>query len=136
MEEQNVGTIFTLEDLNPGTEFTFPDGGKITLRLCAGDDLKEIKKQTTKNKIEYKNGTRIPYTVTDENLENRLLWDFCIVGWENLFSDAEKTKLIPCTTENKILLMGKSIKFSRFVSDCLEQLASIEKDEAEQIEKN
>jgi len=136
MSENDVetGTIFCLENLNPGLWFEFENGGRVCLRICAGDDLRVIKKQSTKNKIEYRSGQRISYTVTDEDLENSLLWDFCIVNWENFF-DANKNP-IPCTPDTKNLLMGKSIKFSRFISECLETLTAVEKDSEEKSEKN
>ena len=106
----------------------------MTFRVCAGDDFRNIRKQTLKKKVEYKNGQRFQIEVIDEDLENQLLWDFCIIGWENFF-DASGNP-IPCTKENKILLMGKSIKFSRFVLDCLNKIAEIETEQSEVERKN
>ncbi len=130
------GSFFNLEELNPGTCFELEGGGKIYLRVCAGDDYRKIRKQSVTKKVDYKNAQRFPYDSVNEDLENKLLWDFCIVNWENLFSDVEKTMPIPCTTENKMLLMGKSLKFSRFVSDCLSKLTEIDVEQEEIERKN
>ena len=37
-----------LENLNPGTWFEMEDGGRICLRVCAGDDYRAIRKAATK----------------------------------------------------------------------------------------
>ena len=131
---EEKGVVFNLAELNPGVTFDFEGSGKITLRVCAGDDFRNIRKQTSKKKVEYKNGQRFQVETIDEDLENQLLWDFCIIGWENFF-DASGSP-IPCTKENKTLLMGKSIKFSRFVLDCLNKIAEIETEQAEAERKN
>jgi len=132
---EEKGVIFDIGgELNPGVTFDFEGSGKMTFRVCAGDDFRNIRKQTLKKKVEYKNGQRFQIEVIDEDLENQLLWDFCIIGWENFF-DASGNP-IPCTKENKILLMGKSIKFSRFVLDCLNKIAEIETEQSEVERKN
>lgn len=123
-------TTFDLKDLNPGTWFEIEGGGRVCLRVCAGGDLRAIRKQTVTTKAEFKDGRRITYEVTDEEKQNELLWDFCIVDWENLF-DKEK-KPIPCTKENKLLLMDKSIKFANFIGDCLKKIT----DTGAESEKN
>ncbi len=134
MSEEIIGSIFDISDLNPGMWFEFEGGSRVCLRICAGDDLREIRKQSTKKKVEYRSGQRISYTITDDDLENKLLWDFCIVNWENFF-DANNTP-IHCNTDTKSLLMGKSIKFGRFVSECLETLTTVEEESKEKSEKN
>lgn len=134
MSEEKSGSIFNLEDLNPGVLFDMEGGGKVRLRVCAGDDFRNIRKQTLKKKVEYKNGQRHSYEEIDEDLENKLLWDFCIIDWENFFDGSGNP--IPCTKENKVLLMGKSIKFSRFVLDSLNKLAEINSEQAEAESKN
>lgn len=125
LKQEFVGSVFDINgDLNPGTAFDMPGGGVIYLRVCAGDDLKAIRKQTVEKKKEYKEikGTmhRLVYEETKEDLQSELIWDFSIINWERLF-DAAKNP-IPCTKENKIKLMGKSVIFSKFVSDCLEKM--------------
>lgn len=129
---------FDLENLNPGTKFFFDEDdekkGSVTLRVCAGDDLRAIRKQSSKKKVEYRRGQRIEYPDTNEEVENALLWDFCIVAWEGVLDS--KNVSIPCTKENKTLLMGKSPVFSKFVGDKLSVLADIEDEEKEKLEKN
>ena len=129
---------FDLENLNPGTKFFFDEDdekkGSITLRVCAGDDLRAIRKQSSKKKVEYRRGQRIEYPDTNEEIENALLWDFCIVGWEGVL-DAKGSSISP-TKENKTLLMGKSPSFSKFVGDKLSILADLEEEEKEKLEKN
>ena len=119
---------FDLQELNPGTFFDFgEDGGRISLRLCAGDDLRDIQKATVKKRVEFKNGQRYEVEDVNEALRGEMLWDFSIVNWEKFF-DAQG-KEIPCTRENKILLMGKSPRFANFVASCLQELR--DKQEAE-----
>ena len=126
---------FDLDNLNPGTRFDFPDSKAwVCLRTCAGDDLKAIHKQSRKKRIEYKRGQRFEYQQIDEKLESKLLWDFCITDWGELF-DAQG-KSIPCNTKMKILLMGKSVVFSSFVAERLDILNQAEAQDEEKREKN
>lgn len=121
-------------DLNPPTLFEFEDGGKVSLRICAGEDYRQIRRQCVKKKVEFKAGQRFEYQEINEELMNELLWDFCITGWENFFDG--KMEPIPCTKENKVLLMGRSVKFSNFVSACLEKLTESQRIREEGLEKN
>lgn len=121
--------IFDVNNLNPGVWFDKEDM-KIKLRLCAGDDLRKIDKQTTKKQVEYKRGQRFEYVDINEDLRNEVIWDFCIVEWKNVMD--KHGNEIPCTRANKVLLMGQSIAFASFVGDCLEKLT---KDEEKRIEE-
>jgi len=129
---------FDLENLNPGTKFFFDDNdekkGSVTLRVCAGDDLRAIRKLSAKKKVEYRRGARIEYQDVNDEIENGLLWDFCIVNWEGVLNKHDE--LILCTKENKVLLMGKSPSFAKFVGDKLSILAELEEKEKEELEKN
>lgn len=121
------GVVFSIDgELNPGTPFEMEGGGVVYLRVCAGDDLRDIRKKSVKKLKEYKkidgNLQRLTYEETDEDLQSQLVWDFCIVKWENLFADEAKTVPIPCTTENKLKLMGRSLVFSKFVGESLQTL--------------
>lgn len=138
---ENTGVVFDIDgELNPGQGFTMEGGAIVYLRVCAGDDLKDIRKKTVKKAKEYKridgNLQRLTFEDVDEELQSQLIWDFCIVNWENLYSDKEKTKPIPCTTENKLKLMGKSLVFSKFVGESLQTLRGDEEVKAEEVEKN
>lgn len=127
-----TGTVFNLNELNPGTWFDIDGGGKICLRVCGSDKLREIRKQTVKKKSEYKKGGRFEFDVIDEDLQSKLIWDFCIVAWENLF-DANGQQ-IPCNSDTKNALMGQSPAFSKIVTDAMKKLTDMESDEEEETE--
>lgn len=127
-------TVFNLDNLNPGKWYEMEGGGEICLRVCAGDDYKAIRKQTVRRKVEWKMGTRVEYDITDDEKQSELLWDFSIVDWKNIF-DANKVE-IPCNKENKKLLMGKSLFFSKFVSDKLSEMTEELAEVKEEEEKN
>ena len=128
-----VGTVFNLKDLNPGTWFDVEGGGRICLRVCGADKLREIRKQTVKKQKEYKNGQRFVFEETNEDLQSKLIWDYCIVTWENFLDAAGKP--IPCNAENKSTLMGNSPFFSKIVANDMKKLA-VEENEDEELEKN
>lgn len=129
---------FNLEELNPGTKFFFdednPEEGSMTVRVCNGAALGDIIKKTTKKKAEFRKGGRHEWREVNEDLQNKLIWDYCIVGWENITDAADKP--IECTMENKALLMRGSIQFSRFYAACLEKLNAAVAREREEAEKN
>lgn len=122
---------------NAGTWFWFGDeeaNGGVCLRICTGDDIRDIEKITTKTKITYKQGNRHEFKVVNEKLYDELLWDFCIVNWKKVSIDG--TEDVECDKEQKLLLMNRSIAFTSFVGGCMEKLSEAElvADEAE--EKN
>lgn len=129
---------FDLKELNPGAWFSFPDGdGKVCLRICDIDILDEIRRQTAIKEVEYKDGQRFEFQVDSpelKRLELELTYDYCIIDWKNI-NDAEG-KPIPCNKEMKILLMGKSVRFSRFVAECLVKLSADEASTKKKQEKN
>ncbi len=141
MSTEKQGVVFDVNgELNPGTPFTMDGGGIVYLRVCAGDDLKDIRKKTVEKKKEYKrvdgNLQRLTFEEVDEDLQSQMVWDFCIVKWENFFADEAKTIPIPCTPENKLKLMGRSLVFSKFVGECLQTLRGTLENEEEVVEKN
>ena len=121
-----------------GKWFEMEGGGRVQLRTLTADILKAIRKQTVKKKVDFKKveGTpvRLEYEEVNEDLQNELFWEQIIIAWENLFDG--KGNEIPCTKENKILLMTRSVKFARFISDSLKTLAEDEQRELEASEKN
>ena len=131
------GTILNLEETS-GAWFSMDGGGRVELRTLSYDILKAITKQTTRKKVDFKKveGTpgRFEYEEVNEDLQSELFWDYCIMGWENLFDSKEKP--IPCTKENKVLLMTRSAQFAKFIAESLETLGTDEKEQAEVIEKN
>jgi len=130
-------TTFNLDE-KTGAWFDMEGGGRVQLRVIDVDDWKAIRKQTVKKKVDFKKveGTpgRFEFEEVNEDLQNELFWDHIILAWENFFDG--KGNPIPCTKENKTLLMSKSIKFSRFVADAMTTLAASETTQAEQAEKN
>lgn len=129
-----------LQDLNPGAWFPFGNGGQVCVRTCAADDLDAISKQCEKEKIEYKLNERtrqmerIKYSDVNEERRKRLYWDYIIVDWKGLVDKDGND--IPCTSEMKATLMGKSTKFAKFILDCLEKLVADEEKIAEEEQKN
>ena len=135
MEEKREGVVFDITgDLNPGTWFEMEGGGKVCLRVCNGDTLRELKKKTTKKRVEYKSGQRFTVEDVDDDVMSTLIWDYCIVDWEKLF-DKNGTS-IPCNKDTKNKLMGQSLVFSRFIGEKLDELISIISVEKVEEEKN
>ena len=130
-------TTFYLEEPQ-GVFFDMDDGGRVQLRTMTADGWKAIRKQTVKKKVDFKkvDGTpgRFEYEDINEDLQNELFWDHVIIAWENFFDG--KGLEIPCTKENKALLMLRSAKFAKFVGDSLKTLADNEAEQAERSEKN
>lgn len=132
--------IIDLDKLNAGTWFTMEGGGEVCVRVCAGDDYLAIRDQVVKvrSEVVFDPKTRIAQKIKEEHVNERelnaLLWDFCIVDWRNLLDKAGQP--IPCTREMKLLLMGKSPTFFRFISESLDKLREIETAEQEAREKN
>jgi len=128
---------FNLDDLNPAAWFDVPDdkdNGKVQIRTCAGSDLELIAKDATKKRVEYKKNQRFEFTETDEKKYQKILWDHCIVDWENIFDG--NGKKIPCVIDNKLLLMKNSVSFANFIGDCLEIINTDSRTFEEVAEKN
>lgn len=131
---------FNLSNLNPGRWFDFgevvegEDPARVKLRVCAGDDLRAIQKKTVSEKTEYHKGERYVVKKPNEDLQNDMIWDFCIVDWEGILNE-ETGQPLPCNLENKKLLMGKSVEFSTFVADKLTEIREVEEKEEEEAEK-
>ena len=130
---------YDLKNLNPGIWFFFDEdkgdeGGSVCLRICDSDILREIRKQTIKQKVIYKDHQRYEYEDENEDLRNELIWDYCVVDWKGVFDQDDH--LVPCNKEMKMLLMGKSVTFATFVTDKLKELNNIESDRQEELEKN
>lgn len=130
-------TVINIEE-KQGTWFEMEGGGRVQLRTLTADDLKTIRKATVKKRVEFKkvDGTpgRFEVEETDEDKQNEMFWDRVIVSWENLFDG--KGEAIPCTKENKMLLILKSVKFSKFVGESLRVLQEQEAELEEAREKN
>ena len=134
-------TTFNLDPEKIERWFEFDDGGRIQLKILSSDDWSEIEKQTKTKAIDYKRldgkAERFEYEKFKpggEQLQFELFWDKAIINWEN-FLDA-KGKNIPCTKENKILLVKRSKKFIDKVNEFLKILRVEEFERAEESPKN
>lgn len=131
---------FDMENLNPGVWFEWEGDAKVQLRVCDTEKMSEIRKSTVKvvKEVVFHPTTRVAQKVEDEKVDeenySKLLWDYCIVDWKNI-SDASGNP-IPCTTENKMKLMTKSFKFSKFIGDSISKLIEKEAQESETRLKN
>jgi len=129
---------FNLKDLNPGTWFYFdesnPDDGSIKIRVLSAGKLAEIRDKTIKTEAEYRDGKRHEYQVVDNAARDCIVWDYCIVDWENLFDDDGAP--IECTAENKLTVMNEHVGFASFVNACLKRLNREQLKIDEDSEKN
>jgi len=130
-------TEFNLDEPK-GVWFDMEGGGRIQLRVHTVESMKQLEKQVSENKVEYKRidgrAERFQFKKTDEDLQSELFWDWVIVSWEKFF-DAQG-KPIECNKTNKLLLVKRSTKFIKFVNESLEQLQNDETEHAEATEKN
>jgi len=145
---------FDLENLNPSAWFTVPDEKtgeptheKLCLRLPSVDLMDRINKETTKKTVEYRhplkeNGRpdlrkplqRIEFEeVIDPNKRTNMLWDHIIVDWEIYTPQGER---IPCTTENKVLMMKGSSRFASLVNEYMDEMQKAEEEHKKDLEKN
>lgn len=113
-------------------------GGKVYLKAITSEEFNAINKKTTKKKVEYRkvDGTasRFEYEEIDYDLRAELFYDAAIIDWEN-FVDSKGNE-IPCTKENKMLFMNKSVAFSKFIADSIKILTDDTTRENEEAEKN
>lgn len=121
-----------------GSWFDMDGGGRVQLRTLDAADLRVIRRHAVKKGAEYKRidgkAERFEFDVVDEDLQNELFWDRIITAWENLIDG--KGAEIPCTKENKVLLMSRSAKFAKLVAEALKLLAADESAALEQAAKN
>jgi hypothetical protein len=131
------GFVFVEEAV--GTWFEHDDGWKVSLRICSLDELKRIRKQTVKEKFTFKRLDGAPYRVkwdeTDEEAQSSMIWDYCIVDWQEMYDKDGETPLA-LTAENKMMLMNKSAKFAKFVTDSMTKLNELQEQGKEESEKN
>ncbi len=126
-----------LDNLNPGTWFYFDDKdhsqGRVCLRTCPAAELKKIRKATHKISYKFRHGQRFESVDVDELLEDKLLWDYCIVDWEGVNNNGQA---LECTPEIKSALMGGVPAFASFVTSALTELGSLDALAQEEAEKN
>ena len=130
---------FDLNELNPGAFFSFDeyegeDGGGVTIRLANGKTLDEINKACIKKKVEFRRGQRHEVIIDNDELRSKMLWEYVIIDWKGLYD--QDGKEIPCTKENKVMLMQGSVKFSSFIGNCVEKLTEETEAYEGNLEKN
>jgi len=138
---------FDLKNVNPAARFFWPGDPQgeewVELRLVSeGDKLALVKEIGIERKAEFvlnplkKSMERIEYADTDLEKGEKFLSrinDLTIVAW---FLKTPDGKKIPCTKENKDLLMSGSDQFSKWVEESLETLRNAEGKREEELEKN
>jgi hypothetical protein len=130
-------TVFDLE-AKPGVWFDMDGGGRVQLKTLGPGEWKAIRAKSVKTVAEYQKldgkWERFEVEKKDDDLQNELFWDAAIVAWENLMDG--KGQPIPCTAENKVLLMMTQPKFAQFVKECSDTLVADENARAAASEKN
>lgn len=126
------------DDENPGVEFEHVEGWKVSLRICTMAELERIRKETTAKKVNYKTVDGRPHRFVwdevNEEKQSQMIWDYCITGWEGIYN--KQGEMIPCTPDNKLLLMKNSQAFAQFVTDSMRKLNKDEEDLKTESEKN
>ena len=129
---------FDLADLNPGIWFAVdekqPELGRICLRALNTKKREELLKQFTTKTTKYKHGKLQAVEDVDWQAYHRAMWDYCITDWE--YIEDTNGMAIPCSTENKQLLVEESPAFQRVVSAMLDNLNEYEMERTEAAEKN
>lgn len=112
------------KDTNPAVWFFVPNdpvGGKMKLRVATAGHMKKIRHESNGPLlVEYQQGQRFEYYKPDKVLYDKLLWDYCIPEWENIFN--EDGEPMECNCDNRLLIINECIELSNWVGDCLEQL--------------
>jgi hypothetical protein len=130
--------IVDLEEKEESGTFELEGGGKVSLRLLSGVDLKAMRKACMTTAVEYPlldgKYQRFEAPKFNGELFEEMKWDRAITGWEALFDRNKKP--IPVTPENKVLLMEKAEEFAAAVNAGLASLKEAEKVRTEQAEKN
>jgi len=121
---------------NPGKWFWFnekddSDGG-VCLRVLSIDESRRIDKITTTKKFKPIRGQVTEIKTVDEDMRDRLVWDYCIVGWKDIYLDG---KLLEPNAENKVAMM-KSNTFATFFLDKVTELNEEHEVSTELSEKN
>jgi len=110
---------------NEGRMFYFNDDdheqGGVGLRELGIEEGKRIEKLTVKHKRKPRAGRMQETTDVDAKTASHMTWDYCITEWKGVLLDGKE---LECTGENKQLMM-KCTDFCKFVTDCIEELVSV-----------
>jgi hypothetical protein len=145
-EVQGEWFKFFRSEIKEGGEVVYldsePDAGRVRIRIADAGAIDQIRVQTRKVVKEFVLNTRskamerVEYedqTPEQKRKEGELIWDHAIQGWEGIL-DKDGNE-IPCTTENKVKLMGIP-QFARFVGRCLQIITGANAGMAEDEAKN
>jgi len=135
--------MFDIDNLNPVARFYYPGTGKkewVELRNIPTSELRKLRKKVIRQEVEYyrpDNTNEKPFRyevdkIDDEKLFDEM-WDYQIVNWKIVKINGEE---IPCTKENKLLMVGNSKEFADWIVKCLNQLAIDEEKKRDKSEKN
>lgn len=129
--------MIDLKNLNPPVRFYWSEDEWVDFRVLSDADLRKLRKEVTQKRVEYKkiDGVveRIEYRDVDEEKLTELINDYCIVDWSLVDTEGNQ---IPCSTENKNLLMLHHPKFSNWASKCLRRIRKDNELVEELLEKN
>jgi len=134
--------IVDLEEKTESGSFEIKGGGKVHLRLLSSADIRDMKKASLTDVVEYpllgegdkKTYHRFESQKFDSDVFNKMIWDRGITGWDGI-SDKNKNP-IPVTAENKELLMLRSQDFREAVEKGQAALKKAEEERAEAEIKN
>ena len=133
---------FDLKNLNPAVRFYWGEDKVewVELQALTGKQIAEFRKATSQKKVEYwrpqgsgEKPFRYEFTDTNDELFNEMFWDTQIVSW-NLVDPEGKE--IPCSKENKLLLLGNSNEFATWIMKCVTQLNEDNSKRIKDAEKN
>jgi len=124
-ESKNSGRWFWFDDKSP-------DSGGLCLRILTVDESRRIDKLTTKSKFKPIRGQMTEIKTVDEELRDRLVWDYCVMDWKGVCLDG---KSLEPNTDTKVLMM-KNNTFAVFFLDKVSELNDELEMSKELLEKN
>jgi hypothetical protein len=146
-ETQGVWFKFFESEISEGGEMTYLDpkegAGEVCIRAMDADVMKGIKSKTSKTvekivlNTKSKAMERIQYedqTPEQREEESNAVWDYVIQDWRGILD--KNGDEIACTSENKKLIMRKSLQFVWFAARCLHLVTRTNVDKVEGAEKN
>lgn len=101
--------------------------GGVCLRPPTAEETERIEKLTVTVKKKFKRGVWREDKTTDTKLASKLMWDFCILDWKEVYLDkATPTVCTICNPENKVRAV-KNWEFLRFCNDHIDELMDANK---------
>jgi len=116
---------FNISNLNPPTRFFYTDsdgnetGEWVDMKRPSLKESREFRKKATKRRAEYKGAQRFEVTDFNDDVWDELFWDATIVDW-HIKDDHDND--IPCTKENKLLMVMGSPEFLFWMNKCVAKL--------------